>query len=71
MPGIVGGKGKAPSKHEVRTATDGLDPQALVQLCDGVEKSYLRAKSLNANGRANPWHMTQDGLRRLRARGYG
>ena len=56
---------RAPSKHEVRTATDELDPRAVEQIVYQVERA---ASTRGSNGRTDPWYMARQGISRLRMR---
>ena len=59
--------GRAPAKHEVRTATEGFDPRDLDEIVHKVERALLASGS---NGRTNPWSMIQRSLLTLRGRQY-
>jgi hypothetical protein len=58
---------RAPSKHEVRTVADGLDPRDVDTILHVIERSLL-ARGGNGNSRTDPWLMTQDAIRRVRSR---
>jgi len=57
---------KAPRKHEIRTATDGLDPNDLTQIAFKVRQTW---EGLTPNGRGTPWSQAQGLIARVRARG--
>jgi hypothetical protein len=45
----------APSKSEVRTASDGYPASALERFCAQVEQEYERKKGTSAGARITPW----------------
>ena len=59
---------RAPAKHAVRTAAEGLDPKDAEQIAFQIERA-LRAR--DGNGRTDPWAMAQDAIRRAKARVRG
>ena len=59
---------RAPSKAQVRTASEGIDPKDLEVICHKVERAYLHAKNGNAYSRADPWSMMQRELLAARSR---
>lgn len=57
---------RAPKLHEVRTATDGMDPQRLIEICHKVEAEVRRRQGTSAADRVTPWAITQNYLRQVR-----
>jgi len=56
---------RAPRKHAVLTATDGLDPREVEEIVFKVERAIRERAS---NGRFDPWRTSQDLIARQRAR---
>ena len=56
---------QAPSKHEVQTATDDLDPDAVTEIVRQLNGMY---GSGSRDPRANPWRSAQNLITRTRAR---